>query len=556
MSGMTQRLVLFFLSCGAIFAQAPAVSTGGIVNHFSYATPGLPNGSIAQGSIFDIFGTNIGPAELAQPSGFPLPTQLANTSVQVTVAGTTVDCILFFVSRNQIAALLPSRTPEGTGTLTVIVSGARSAPSPITVAARSLGILTLAQNGRGPAVMQMTAASGEVFLNSASRPASAGQVGVFYGTGLGRVTFDETRAAPVQNLDPPIQAFVNGQSARVLFQGRTPGLAGLDQINLEIPTGVSGCFLPVWFQTGNVISNLSTISVAAPGTSQCPDPITGSGPPTSGIIKSGSVQLVRASNLVRLLNNLEIVTDVGSAAFSAIDLSKIVQGNQTSPLTQIGPCSVGPIQQQIPTGDGGAAAITYLDAGANVTIRGPGGVKVLNKAGPTGYSTILGMTPIPNAPAQPAPYLVPGVYTAEIPGSGEVPAFNVSLTLPNPEFAWTNSAPQVNVTRAAGLEITWSGGDATGWVDIAGTSNLPRVGNNPGGGGLFSCRFPANLGRARIGPEILLHLPPTFLQSNGDPSGVLSVNHTITGTPLPLPSEYILPVFGYAVGIARVAQFN
>jgi len=552
---MPQRIIfaLMFL-LPAMFAQAPTVAAGGILNHFSYATPGLPNGSIAQGSIFDVYGTNMGPAELAQPSGFPLPTALGGTSVQVTVAGTTVDCLLFFAARNQLAALLPSRTPEGTGTLTVTFNGARSAPSPITVVARSLGILTLSQNGRGPAVMQLTTSSG-VVLNSATVPAAPGQVGVFYGTGLGRVSFDESRGAPVQSLDPPIQAFVNGTTARVLFQGRTPGLAGLDQINLEIPPGVAGCNLPVWFQTGNVISNLTSISVSAAANTPCPDPVTGTGAPTSGIVRSGAVELIRSSIFVRSLN-LEITTDVGSSAFSAIDLSKVPVGTAQSPLMQVGNCIVGPLQNQVPSpGGGGESAITYLDAGAALTIRGPNGVKTLAKQSNIGYSSILGMTPIPGAPPQPALYLSPGVYNVDVPGGPEVPAFTASLTLPNPEFAWTNAAPVLTINRAAGFEFTWTGGDRTGFVDIAGTSNLPRVGTQNAGGGYFSCRFPASAGRGRIGPEILLHLPPTFNQPTGDPSGVVNVAHTITGTPLPLPG-FTLPIFGYAVSTARSTQFQ
>jgi hypothetical protein len=124
-----------------------------------------------------------------------------------------------------------------------------------------------------------------------------------------------------------------------------------------------------------------------------------------------------------------------------------------------------------------------------------------------------------------------------------------------PDFAWTNSAPVINITRSAGFEVTWSGADPNGWVDVAGTSNLPRVGNQPSGGGYFSCRFRANLGRARVGPEVLLHLPPTFQQGTGDPSGVISVNHTPATTPLPL-AGFTLPSFVYAIGITRVAQLQ
>jgi len=83
-------MLLLFASAGN--AQQPAV--GGAVNSASFAKSDLPNGSLAQGSIFSVFGSNMGPAALAQSTSFPLPTELAGTSVQVTVGGTTVDCII------------------------------------------------------------------------------------------------------------------------------------------------------------------------------------------------------------------------------------------------------------------------------------------------------------------------------------------------------------------------------------------------------------------------------------------------------------------------------
>ena len=44
-------------------AQAPVIS-GGPVNAASYVIAGLPNANIAQGSMFVLFGNNIGPPRL------------------------------------------------------------------------------------------------------------------------------------------------------------------------------------------------------------------------------------------------------------------------------------------------------------------------------------------------------------------------------------------------------------------------------------------------------------------------------------------------------------
>ena len=524
---MTRNLVLAFLAVAGVYGQAPVVSPGGVVNHFSYALPGMPNAGIAQGSIFDIYGTNIGPGTLVQAAGFPLPAQLGGTAVQVTVGGTTVDVLLFFVSSGQIAGLLPSRTPVGPGTLTVTVNGTRSAAAPITVSSRSIGILSLSQNGQGPAVMQVGNAAGQVLLNSVTNSAQAGQVGVFYGTGLGAVPFDESRGAPVLNLDPPVLAFVDGRPAKILFQGRVPGLAGLDQFNVAIPAGVTGCYATVWFQTGNVLSILSTFSVS-PGPS-CPDPLPATVGGGSGTLKAAGLVLVRSQQKI---GTVDYTGDVASAAFSVTDLSK-VPASTPSPLTVIGGCVVGPLVNT--SGGSGASAVSYLDAGPVMTITGPNGVKQLAKF-PTGYSSQLGSTALPGqVPVPSPPYLAPGVYKVDNgSGSAEVPAFSVSITLPDLAFAWSNADVVATVSRAAGLDITWAGGDRTGYVDIAGVSLLARSPTQPvAAGGYFSCRAAANAGQFRIPAQVLLFLPASTV-TGGVPSGSLTVSNTTSTVSFPL----------------------
>src|SRR5437762_3590741 len=123
-------LCLIVASSALTFAQAPAV-TGGIVNHFSQASAAMPNGSIAQGSLFDINGRNLGPADPVQVTDVPLSTSLSGVSAQVTAGGKTIDLLISSVSAGKIVALLPSTTPLGTGTLTVSVNGAKSATAPI-----------------------------------------------------------------------------------------------------------------------------------------------------------------------------------------------------------------------------------------------------------------------------------------------------------------------------------------------------------------------------------------------------------------------------------------
>src|SRR5690242_20555332 len=92
-------LTLAAIFAGSALAQAPTV--GGLLNNYSFTLPGFPNYGIAQGSIFDIFGTNFGTAVIPLQNP-PLQTTLGGISVSVTVNGTTTQPLLYFVSPTQI----------------------------------------------------------------------------------------------------------------------------------------------------------------------------------------------------------------------------------------------------------------------------------------------------------------------------------------------------------------------------------------------------------------------------------------------------------------------
>src|SRR5437870_1195607 len=114
-----KRLGIFlgFLMMTTAAFGAPVVSQGGVVNAGSYALAGLPNSAIAQGSIFIVFGSGLGPATLARASAFPLPRTLGGTSINVNSGGTTVQPIILYTSAGQVAAVMPSNTAVGSATL-------------------------------------------------------------------------------------------------------------------------------------------------------------------------------------------------------------------------------------------------------------------------------------------------------------------------------------------------------------------------------------------------------------------------------------------------------
>jgi len=59
----TQRL-LFALAVTAASLAAQNPSITGVVNAASLLPPGLPNSGLAQGAVFTVFGSSLGPASL------------------------------------------------------------------------------------------------------------------------------------------------------------------------------------------------------------------------------------------------------------------------------------------------------------------------------------------------------------------------------------------------------------------------------------------------------------------------------------------------------------
>src|SRR6185295_8609084 len=98
---------------------------------------GLPGGAIAQGSIFSVFGSGIGPAVPSQVSKFPLGTTFGDVSMKVIQGATSVDAIPLFVSSTQVNALMPSNAPTGMVSIQLTFSGAKSNMAPVRVVQNS-----------------------------------------------------------------------------------------------------------------------------------------------------------------------------------------------------------------------------------------------------------------------------------------------------------------------------------------------------------------------------------------------------------------------------------
>jgi uncharacterized protein (TIGR03437 family) len=527
-------LILFLVLTATAVAQNPAVSAAGILNSASYAYVGLPNSAIAQGSIFVIFGTNMGPSTLQQISSFPLPTNLGGTSIKVTVGGTTVNCIMIYTSANQVAALLPSNTPVGSGTLTVTYNGNASSSAAIQVIDSSFGIYTLNQQGSGPGII--TDANYQVY--SLSHTAKAGDVSIIWGTGVGPVQGDEAGGPLPGNLASiPVEVYVGTQKAQITYAGRSGCCSGLDQIGFVVPQGVTGCHVPVAVKIKNNVSNFVTTSIGNGGT--CSDP---TGPTSTDITNFltkggsfGSVNLNRSTTTSPALpppigtgQATTTTSDSGSATFYKYTAQQLNLAQNPFSTYTIGTCVVFTYSGQSAAASDPIKPVG-LDAGAQITVNGPNGTKQLTPSSVLGkgfYSAALGGGTPPSASPL---YLDAGSYPITGPGGADVGTFSLNLTVP-PSLTWTNMASVDNVVRANGQLVTWTGGDPNGTVTISGTSI--KMGTNANGsdsvGAFFSCTAPDSDLQFTIPIPVLLSLPVTSviapIPGVSIPEGTLSIS--------------------------------
>jgi|SRR5579863_1835437 len=533
---MIRHLLLF--SAVVLFATnalaAPTVSAGGVVNAATYLPDGLLNSGIAQGSIFLVFGSGMGPSTLVS-SGYPLKTVLpatGGTSIKITVGGTTVDALMVYTSAGQVAAILPSSTQTGSGTLTLTYNGETSASVPILVIKSSFGMFTLNQGGTGPAVL--TNASYKV--NTLFASARPGDTMILWGTGLGPITADETMPPPVVNMTSlDVKVYIGGQLAHVSYQGRSPCCSGLDQINFVVPSGVSGCYLPVAVTVGGVVSNFPSMSVAANGgTCSDPDGLSASALDTISGGKDQKVGVVVLSRFtptigpVPLLGTFTLNQDTGAAFFYDYNESSLIKARGVAPINVFGSCSVAVCLGTSCVPHTAATGAKVLDAGAALTVTAEGtNLKPVNlpKNSSGGYTGVLGGGTIASLPGvclgtPPCgpDFLNPGNFSITGPGGSDVGALNVTTTIKAPEV-WTNSADFSCANNSTGCDIPrssdskpikWTPGDSSSYVAIVGTSttNAPKVSTDPPQlTGTFFCSQTADAGQFVIPSWVLSAMP-------------------------------------------------
>jgi uncharacterized protein (TIGR03437 family) len=233
--------------------SGPVMAAGGVLNAASFAL-GAP---LAPGSMVSIFGSGLANGT-SSASSLPLPIELAGATVLI--GGQTAP--VFYAKDGQINAIVPYGLPANVPSQVIVNLGSTyTTPEPVTIASAQPAIFTADGSGSGQAIAVRP--NGD--LANKSTPSTAGEVLVFYATGLGQtsppaVAGQAATSSPLQSV-ANVSLAIGGQPANIRFAGLAPGFTSLYQINATVPAGVQGDTLPVVLSVGGQAAPVVTVSV-------------------------------------------------------------------------------------------------------------------------------------------------------------------------------------------------------------------------------------------------------------------------------------------------------
>jgi uncharacterized protein (TIGR03437 family) len=504
-------LVAAYFAVGStLFAQLPLIYSRSTYNAASYMPSGLPSGAIAQGSIFTVFGANMGPSNAATANSFPLGTTLAGVSINVVQGSTTVSAIPVYVSAAQINAIMPSNAPLGAAALQVSFNNAHSNMSPVRITNNAFGIVTALGTGMGPGILQNFVSATNQPTNSPTISAQPGQAITLWGTGLGPVSGGDNVPPPTGNLPVQTEVFVGGISAKVLYSGRAPCCSGTDQIVFTVPTNApQGCWVPVYVRTaGTTISNVVSMAIGPTSGSVCSNGVL---PQISSLVvkggKFGEAIVSRATTHedVGVLAPIDVTSDYHfSAGYSANVVP--FPFNPAVSYQPPGTCTVYTLQGDLLNGQplpGSLPTATALDLGPPLVLAGPSGTRTLSYTFSGFRAGYLGGL-VSNNILPSSLFLNPGSYSMTGFGGLDVGPFSVSFTVPQP-LTWTNRDQLNALSRTQPLTVSWSGGDSGQMIAVIGVGeDLPTNSS-----AVFSCIAPPGATSLTVPPDMLSNLPAT-----------------------------------------------
>jgi uncharacterized protein (TIGR03437 family) len=214
--------------------------------------------AVSPGEIVTLFGANMGPAKL-------VTLQVTNGAVTNSLAGTQVlfDGVaapMVYTRNDQVSAIVPYGVAGKSNTeVQVIYNGLKSSSTTMPVQAAHPAIFTLDATGIGPGAIL----NQDTSINAAANPAARLSVVAIYATGGGATNPQLADGAVTGSTLPYLAQFaattatIGGIDARVMYAGGVPSaVAGLTQINVEVPAGVAtGSVVPVVVKIGGFTSS-------------------------------------------------------------------------------------------------------------------------------------------------------------------------------------------------------------------------------------------------------------------------------------------------------------
>jgi len=494
-----------------LFAQPPLIFNRSVYNAASFIPSGVPSGAIAQGSIFSIFGTRLGPTTAVSASSFPLGQSLGGVSINIIQGATSIPVYPVYVSGAQINAIMPSKAPVGMASVQVTFNNLKSNMAPVQIAPSQVGIFTATGTGIGEGVLWNFISQKDQPVNSPTITAKSGQVITLWATGLGPVSYADNIAPTAGNLPVQVQVFVGGQPATVQYSGRSSCCAGVDQIVFTVPNNApSGCWVPVYVKTaGASISNFVTMAINPSG-----------GTCTTDVLPQVTAAFIKGQKLGEaIVTRTTTRHDIGTVApvdvtsdyhvsFAFEPAVKPFPFNPALAFPPSGTCTAYMHGSDLldaslysPPLPGIAPETMPLDVGPPYMLTGPNGTQTLSAGFSLATAGYLGGL-ISNNILPSTLFLNPGPYTLQGFGGTEVGPFKTTFTIPTPP-TWTNRLQTNIVPRSQPLTISWTGGDSGQTVAILGFGDdLPTNAST-----VFVCIAPPGATSFTVPTDILSTLP-------------------------------------------------
>jgi uncharacterized protein (TIGR03437 family) len=443
MRSVVYSLVLV-LATYAARGERPFIAADGVRNAGSWGSAEPGRGALAPGSLAVVFGQNLA-AVRTTATAPPFPIELGG--VRVLLDGAAAP--LLYVSPTQInfqvpSSLLPiSGANRRTVQLVVVSPQGQSDPAMVLLRRMAPGIFTQDGSGCGYGAVLNQTEDGSASLNGPEASARPGDVVSVFLTGNGLVFGMPPDGYPASVTEgprgtvlPTISAEIGLQRRDVYapYQGKAPGLVGVDQINFQLPPDMpEGCAIAFRLLTYADVAVASSqqigLSVNKSGGTCVPAPL--------------SLAWFEWERL--FLNGEEVSTDRLRLRFDAMegnDFPVLRYSNGTLDNVAGPRCSL-PAPQAIDPG--------------RVTVRTPGGVdrEVSINADGSGELSLE-----PGA-------IQSGSYSASAEGGADVAPFTVRVDVPERiRLTHMSFLPSRSINCSSGVTVRWTGGSANSLVGL------------------------------------------------------------------------------------------